>query len=90
MVVADHAAADLFGECRQVVDRQRPRGQTAGAGPERELLLGTLIRIAPLPDNKLNHKQKLDLVAKTRAPCQKDGERANDYKAGKTWERKKD
>jgi hypothetical protein len=44
--------------------------------PERDLLLGALIRIAPLPDNKLNDKQKLDLVQKTMALCQKDEERA--------------
>jgi hypothetical protein len=44
--------------------------------PERDMLLGALIRIAPLPDNKLNDKQKLDLVQKTMALCQKDEERA--------------
>jgi HEAT repeat protein len=44
--------------------------------PERDLLLGALIRIAPLPDNKLNDEQKLELVEKTMALCQKDDERA--------------
>ena len=43
---------------------------------ERDLLLGALIRIAPLPDNKLNDGQKLDLVKKTMALCQKDEDRA--------------
>jgi len=43
---------------------------------EREMLLGALIRIAPLPDNKLNDKQKLELVQKVMPLCQKDEERA--------------
>ena len=43
---------------------------------EREMLLGALIRIAPLPDNKLNDKQKLELVQKIMPLCQKDEERA--------------
>ena len=43
---------------------------------ERELLLGALIRIAPLPDNKLNDAQKLDLVKKTMELCTTDAERA--------------
>jgi HEAT repeat protein len=42
---------------------------------ERELLLGTLIRIAPLPDNKLNDAQKLQLLQKTMALCQRDEDR---------------
>ena len=42
---------------------------------ERELLLGSLIRIAPLPDNKLNDKQKLELLQKTMALCQRDEDR---------------
>jgi HEAT repeat protein len=42
---------------------------------ERALLLGTLIRIAPLPDNKLNDAQKLDLVKKTMDLCQTDEDR---------------
>jgi len=42
---------------------------------ERELLLGTLIRIAPLPDNKLNDKQKLELLQKTMTLCQRDEDR---------------
>jgi hypothetical protein len=36
---------------------------------ERELLLGALIRIAPLPDNKLNNQQKLELLQKTMTLC---------------------
>lgn len=43
---------------------------------ERALLLGALIRIAPLPDNKLNDGQKLDLVKKTMELCQTDEDRA--------------
>lgn len=43
---------------------------------ERSLLLGALIRIAPLPTNKLNDGQKLDLVKKTMQLCQTDEERA--------------
>lgn len=42
---------------------------------EREQLLGTLIRIAPLPDNKLNDNQKLELLQKTMALCQRDEDR---------------
>jgi len=42
---------------------------------EREMLLNALIRIAPLPDNKLNDKQKLDLVMKIMPLCQTDVER---------------
>ena len=42
---------------------------------ERELLLGTLIRIAPLPDNKLNDKQKLELLEKTMSLCKRDEDR---------------
>jgi len=38
---------------------------------ERELLLGALIRIAPLPDNKLNDKQKLELLQKTMTLCER-------------------
>jgi hypothetical protein len=43
---------------------------------EKELLLGTLIRIAPLPDNKLKDAQKLDLLEKTMALCEKNDDRA--------------
>jgi len=43
---------------------------------ERDLLVGALIRIAPLPDNKLNDGQKLDLVKKTMALCTTDAERS--------------
>lgn len=43
---------------------------------EREMLLGALIRIAPLPDNKLNDQQKLDLLEKTMKLCQRDEDRA--------------
>lgn len=43
---------------------------------ERAVLLGALIRIAPLPTNKLNDAQKLDLVKKTMQLCQTDEDRA--------------
>jgi HEAT repeat protein len=42
---------------------------------ERDVLLGALIRIAPLPDNKLNDAQKLDLLRKAMALCEKDEDR---------------
>jgi hypothetical protein len=42
---------------------------------ERDQLLGTLIRIAPLPDNKLNDQQKLELLQKTMTLCQRDEDR---------------
>jgi HEAT repeat protein len=48
---------------------------TAHDPAEREMLLGSLIRIAPLPDNKLNDKQKMELVAKIVPLCQKDQDR---------------
>jgi HEAT repeat protein len=44
-------------------------------GAERETLLAALIRIAPLPDNKLNDQQKLDLLKKTMALCEREEDR---------------
>lgn len=43
---------------------------------EKDLLLGTLIRIAPLPDNKLNDREKLDLLVKTMALCERMEDKA--------------
>jgi HEAT repeat protein len=43
---------------------------------ERAALLGALIRIAPLPDNRLNDAQKLDLLQKAMALCDKDEDRS--------------
>ena len=43
---------------------------------ERDLLLGALIRIAPLPDNKLNDGQKLQLLQKAMTLSQKVEDRA--------------
>ena len=43
---------------------------------EKELVLGTLIRIAPLPDNKLNDGQKLELLQKTMGLCQRTEDKA--------------
>ena len=42
---------------------------------ERNLLLGTLIRIAPLPSNGLDDKQKLDLLRRTMEFCRRDEDR---------------
>jgi HEAT repeat protein len=42
---------------------------------ERELLLGGLIRIAPVPDNGLDDAHKLALVAKTLPLCTSDADR---------------
>lgn len=49
-------------------------GTTTDEG-ERELLLGGLIRIAPVPDNGLDDAQKLALVAKTLPLCTSDDDR---------------
>lgn len=43
---------------------------------ERDVLLGGLIRIAPLPDNKLDNKGKLELVQQTMALCRTTEDRA--------------
>jgi len=43
---------------------------------EKQLLLGTLIRLAPLPDNKLNDAAKLDLLVKTMALCERTEDKA--------------
>lgn len=43
---------------------------------EKELVLGTLIRIAPLPDNKLSDGQKLELLQKTMGLCERTEDKA--------------
>jgi HEAT repeat protein len=43
---------------------------------ERDQVLGALIRIAPLPDNKLSDGQKLALLQKTMSLCEKQEDRA--------------
>jgi len=43
---------------------------------EKALLLGALIRISPLPDNKLNDSQKLELVKRTMGLCQRSEDKA--------------
>lgn len=43
---------------------------------ERELLLGTLIRIAPLPDNKLKDDEKLALLKQTMGLCRRAEDKA--------------
>ena len=69
-------SADLPGPDAAVSDRLLELLDKAADPTERELLLGALIRIAPLPDNKLNDKQKLELLQKTMALCQNDEDRA--------------
>lgn len=59
-----------------VSDRLLGLLEKADAPAERDLLLGALIRIAPLPDNKLNDKQKLELLQKTMTLCKKNEDRA--------------
>jgi HEAT repeat protein len=59
-----------------VKDRLLDLLATATDDKERNLLIGTLIRIAPLPDNKLNDGQKLELLKKTMALCQRNEDRA--------------
>lgn len=49
---------------------------TTSDAKEKDLLLGTLIRIAPLPDNKLSDGQKLDLLVKTMALCERPEDKA--------------
>lgn len=43
---------------------------------ERQLLLAALIRIAPLPDNKLKDPQKLELLKQTMALCRRTEDKA--------------
>jgi HEAT repeat protein len=48
---------------------------TATDAVERAALLGALIRIAPLPDNKIKDGEKLDLLRKAMTLCEKDEDR---------------
>jgi len=59
-----------------VKDRLLDLLATATDPKEKQLLLGTLIRIAPLPDNKLNDAAKLDLLVKTMALCERTEDKA--------------
>jgi len=59
-----------------VKDRLLDLVGTATDPREKDLLLGTLIRIAPLPDNKLNDRDKLDLLVKTMALCERTEDKA--------------
>lgn len=43
---------------------------------ERNMLLAALIRIAPLPDNRLNDAQKLELLKKTMSLCERPADKA--------------
>ncbi|MEI8370395.1 MAG: HEAT repeat domain-containing protein [Planctomycetia bacterium] len=47
----------------------------ASTAEEREMLLGGLIRIAPLPNNSLDSAEKLALVEQTMALCRRDQDR---------------
>ena len=58
-----------------VAQRLLDRLDAARDDAERDLLLGALIRIAPLPDNKLDDRQKLDLLKKTMTLCRRDDDR---------------
>jgi HEAT repeat protein len=58
-----------------VTQRLLDRLDAARDDAERDLLLGALIRIAPLPDNKLDDRQKLDLLKKTMTLCRRDDDR---------------
>lgn len=66
-------APRLLDLLAKATDQDKDQGQGQG---ERDMLLSALIRIAPLPDNKLNDQQKLELLAKTMQLCQKDEDRA--------------
>jgi hypothetical protein len=59
-----------------VADRLLDLSATTTDAREKALLLGALIRIAPLPDNKLDDAGKLALVKKTMALCATDDDRA--------------
>jgi hypothetical protein len=58
-------------------------GKAADAA-ERDLLLAALIRIAPLPDNKLDDAQKIELLGKAIALCEKDEDRTGVLKRANT------
>ena len=49
---------------------------TATDPQERALLLGALIRIAPLPDNRLNDREKLELLVKTMGLCEQTDDKS--------------
>jgi len=59
-----------------VADRLFELLAAAQTPAERDTILAALIRIAPVPENKLNDKQKIELVQKILPLCQKDEERA--------------
>jgi len=58
-----------------VSDRLLTQFETTADDDERRLLLGGLIRIAPVPNNGLNDAEKLALVGKTLSLCTTDDER---------------
>lgn len=86
LAVVDHLLAD--GARRQlglealarwpdasVKDRLLELYAATGDEAERNLLLGALIRIAPLPANGLDDRQKLDLLRRTMDLCRRDEDR---------------
>ena len=58
-----------------VKDRLLELLAATGDEKERDVLLGTLIRIAPLPNNTLDDKQKLELLRRTMDLCRRDEDR---------------
>jgi hypothetical protein len=59
-----------------VADRLLALIDSAAEPAERDMLLAALIRIAPLPDNKLDDRRRLELLGKALALCRTDAERA--------------
>jgi HEAT repeat protein len=60
--------ADVAGRLLDMIDK-------APDAADRELLLGALIRIAPLPDNKLDDRKRLELLSKAFGLCRSDADR---------------
>ena len=58
-----------------VKDRLLELLAATGDDKERELFLGALIRIAPLPTNGLDDKKKLELLKRTMDLCRRDDDR---------------
>lgn len=59
-----------------VADRLLALIDKAADPAERDVLLAALIRIAPLPDNKLDDRRRLELLGKALALCRTDADRA--------------
>jgi len=80
-LIADPAKRDLGLEAltrwpdATIADRLLGLFGKAQDEAERGMLLDALIRIAPLRDNKLNDKQKMELIAKIMPLCEQDADR---------------